>query len=104
MAEEGVVSGKNRMRLKIPHMGWNTIKIKRRPPCLGEIKDGSFFYFVHSYYIVPEEKDLVATTTHYGIEFVSCIWQDNIVACQFHPEKSQALGLKIIKGFAETVP
>ncbi len=91
------------VRLKIPHMGWNTIQVKRKPPCLEDIPDESYFYFVHSYYVVPEHVDVVAATTCYGIEFTSCIWKDNIVACQFHPEKSQATGLKILKRFAETV-
>ncbi|MCX5896455.1 MAG: imidazole glycerol phosphate synthase subunit HisH [Proteobacteria bacterium] len=91
------------VRLKIPHMGWNTIQIKRKLPCLEDIPDESYFYFVHSYYVVPEHEDVVAATTCYGIEFTSCIWKDNIVACQFHPEKSQATGLKILKRFAETV-
>jgi imidazole glycerol-phosphate synthase subunit HisH len=90
------------VRLKIPHMGWNTVSIKRRPPCLGDISDESYFYFVHSYYVVPEDHDVVATTTPYGVEFTSGIWKDNIVAFQFHPEKSQGLGLQIIRRFAET--
>jgi glutamine amidotransferase len=83
-------------------MGWNTISIKRRPPCLEGIPDESYFYFVHSYYVVPEDQGVVATTTHYGVEFTSSIWKDNVVAFQFHPEKSQARGLKILKSFAET--
>ncbi|HAK61480.1 MAG TPA: imidazole glycerol phosphate synthase subunit HisH, partial [Nitrospiraceae bacterium] len=74
--------------LKIPHMGWNTISIKRRPTALEEVPDASHFYFVHSYYVVPDDPGVIATTTTYGIEFVSSIWKDNIVAVQFHPEKS----------------
>lgn len=87
--------------LKIPHMGWNTIKIKKRIPLLQDIKDKSYFYFVHSYYIIPQEESIIATTTNYGIEFVSSIYQNNIFACQFHPEKSQELGLRILKRFRE---
>ena len=85
--------------LKVPHMGWNTIKILNQPPILNSINDGSFFYFVHSYYVVPSEKNLTATTTDYGITFTSMIWKENIFATQFHPEKSQELGLGILKGF-----
>jgi len=87
--------------LKIPHMGWNALSIKRRPPAMADVADGSNFYFVHSFYVVPEDKGVVATTTDYGIEFVSSIWKDNIFATQFHPEKSQALGLSILKHFGE---
>jgi glutamine amidotransferase len=87
--------------LKIPHMGWNTIKIKREVPLLQNIKDESYFYFVHSYYVIPEEESIVTSTTHYGIEFVSSICHNNIFACQFHPEKSQEPGLKILRKFGE---
>ena len=86
-------------QLKIPHMGWNTAKIERRPPIFTEIPDNSYFYFVHSFYVVPDDKGIVATTTDYGIEFCSMIWKDNVFATQFHPEKSQETGLKILKGF-----
>jgi glutamine amidotransferase len=91
--------GTGKDHLKIPHMGWNTAKIERRPPILAEIPDNSYFYFVHSFYVVPEDKGIVATTTEYGIDFCSMIWKDNIFATQFHPEKSQETGLKILKGF-----
>ncbi|MEK6600188.1 MAG: imidazole glycerol phosphate synthase subunit HisH [Deltaproteobacteria bacterium] len=87
--------------LKIPHMGWNDIKIKNRPAVLKDIPDGSYFYFVHSYYVAPEDADIIATTTFYGIDFASSIWKDNIFACQFHPEKSQKTGLKILKNFGD---
>ncbi len=87
--------------LKIPHMGWNSISIKRRPPALSDVPDGSHFYFVHSFHVVPEDKNVIATTTDFGGEFVSSAWKDNIFACQFHPEKSQALGLSILKRFGE---
>ncbi|MEK7842504.1 MAG: imidazole glycerol phosphate synthase subunit HisH, partial [Deltaproteobacteria bacterium] len=86
-------------QLKIPHMGWNDIKIKNRPAVLKDIPDGSYLYFVHSYYVAPEDTNVIATTTFYGIDFASSIWKDNIFACQFHPEKSQKTGLKILKNF-----
>jgi glutamine amidotransferase len=87
--------------LKIPHMGWNSLAIKRRPPALRDVPEESFVYFVHSFHVVPEDKSVIATTTDYGIDFVSSIWKDNIFASQFHPEKSQALGLSILKRFGE---
>ncbi|MDA8101180.1 MAG: imidazole glycerol phosphate synthase subunit HisH [Nitrospiraceae bacterium] len=87
--------------LKIPHMGWNSLSIKRRPPALADVPDGSHVYFVHSFHVVPEDKSVIATTTDYGMEFVSSVWKDNIFATQFHPEKSQALGLSILKHFGE---
>lgn len=87
--------------LKIPHMGWNTVSIKRRPPAMGDVPDNSHFYFVHSFHVVPEDKSVIATTTEYGAEFVSSVWKDNIFATQFHPEKSQTLGLSILKHFGE---
>ncbi len=89
--------------LKVPHMGWNRIDIKRRPPVLDGIPDQSYFYFVHSYYVAPEDKDVIATMTDYGVTFTSMIWKDNIIATQFHPEKSQEMGLKILKRFGELV-
>ncbi len=88
---------------KIPHMGWNNIKIIRRPPILSKIPDNSFFYFVHSFYVVPGDDNIVATTTDYGVTFTSMVWKDNIFATQFHPEKSQELGLKILTGFGDFV-
>lgn len=94
---EGLSS--NGTRLKIPHMGWNEIRMKKKTPVLDGIPEGSYLYFVHSYYVVPEDKEVIATTTDYGVEFVSSIWKDNIFACQFHPEKSQQAGLKILENF-----
>lgn len=87
--------------LKIPHMGWNSISIKRQIPALKDVPDNSHVYFVHSFHVVPEDNRVIATTTPYGIEFVSSIWKDNIFAVQFHPEKSQNLGLSILKRFGE---
>ena len=86
---------------KVPHMGWNSISIKRRAPALQDVPDNSHVYFVHSFHVVPEDKNVIATTTDYGIEFVSSVWKDNIFAVQFHPEKSQTLGLSILKRFGE---
>ena len=95
---------RNTQHLKIPHMGWNDIKIERRPPALQDIADGSYFYFVHSYYVLPKDGSVVATKTSYGIDFVSSIWKDNIFACQFHPEKSQKVGQRILKNFGDMNP
>lgn len=89
--------------LKVPHMGWNSIKIRRRPPILDGIPDGEYFYFVHSYYVAPEDESVIAATTDYGIEFTSMVWRDNIIAVQFHPEKSQTMGLKILENFGNMV-
>jgi len=86
---------------KIPHMGWNRVNIKRRAPHLSDVPDGAFFYFVHSYYVSPADLSVAATTTDYGIEFVSSVWKDNVFATQFHPEKSQEMGLSILKKFGE---
>jgi glutamine amidotransferase len=80
-------------------MGWNTITLRRKVPIFNGIEDGSFFYFVHSYYVVPEDTSVIATTTGYGVEFTSSIQKDNIFACQFHPEKSQEVGLQLLKNF-----
>jgi glutamine amidotransferase len=88
-------------QLKVPQMGWNQLSFKRRPPAFDGIDDGSNVYFVHSYYVKPDDSSVIATTTDYGFEFCSSVWKDNVVATQFHPEKSQAVGLKILKNFAE---
>lgn len=85
----------------VPHMGWNQLEIRRRSPLLNGLEDGSHFYFVHSYYVVPEEDAIVATETDYGGRFCSMVWRDNVFATQFHPEKSQADGLRMLKNFAE---
>jgi len=87
--------------LKVPQMGWNQLCFKRRPPAFEGLADGSNVYFVHSYYVQPDNDDVIATTTDYGFEFCSSVWKDNIVATQFHPEKSQDVGLRILKNFAE---
>lgn len=89
--------------LKVPHMGWNNINIKNKPPILSDIPDGSYFYFVHSFYVAPDDRGVTAATTDYGVEFTSMVWKDNVIATQFHPEKSQRLGLKLIKAFGDFV-
>ena len=86
--------------LKIPHMGWNEVSQKQTHPLWQDIKDNSRFYFVHSYYVDPEDETLIAGTTNYGIEFVSVIAQDNVFAAQFHPEKSAHDGLQLLKNFS----
>lgn len=91
--------------LKVPHMGWNNIKgISRKSQVTSILKDvpnGSYMYFVHSYYVKPKDKKNILTTTDYGIKFASGICKDNIYALQFHPEKSQELGLKILRNFVK---
>lgn len=90
---------------RIPHMGWNQIVKRREPPALVGIKDGAFVYFVHSYYVEPRDPALIAAVTDYGGEFVSAVARDNLFACQFHPEKSQRIGLQVLANFgARAVP
>lgn len=89
--------------LKVPHMGWNTVRLLKKPPIFDGIKDESYFYFVHSYYVAPDDEGIIAGTTDYGINFTSMVWKDNIIATQFHPEKSQETGLKILKNFGDFV-
>ncbi len=85
---------------KVPHMGWNALHVVRQAPELAGISDGTPVYFVHSYHSVPDDPRVVATTTEYGVEFVSSVWRENVFACQFHPEKSQAAGLRLLANFA----
>ena len=89
--------------LKIPQMGWNQLNIKKNNPLFNGIPDKSYFYFVHSFYVAPEDNSIIATTTDYGTEFTSSVRKDNIFAVQFHPEKSQALGLRLLKNFGDIV-
>ena len=89
--------------LKVPHMGWNRIEKKKDSPFLEGISSGDFVYFVHSFYVVPDDSSTVATTTDYGNSFVSSIATDRLFACQFHPEKSQELGLRILANFGRFV-
>ena len=85
----------------VPHMGWNQLAIRRPAPILKDIAEGTYCYFVHSYYVAPADAQVIAAETDYGGPFCSVIWRDNVFATQFHPEKSQAEGLKILKNFAE---
>jgi imidazole glycerol-phosphate synthase subunit HisH len=91
-------SGHN--RLKVPQIGWNQLQIARPDcPLYRGISEGSYVYFVHSYYPEPVDPSLVATRTEYGETFASSIWHDNVFATQFHPEKSQAVGLQLLANF-----
>ena len=103
----GVIKGKcvrfdvdDTMALKVPHMGWNQLDVQRPAPIFRDLPSGANAYFVHSYHVVPEDVSVVATTTEYGRPFVSSIWRDNVMATQFHPEKSQKVGLGILANFA----
>ena len=103
----GVLRGKcvrfdvdDTMGLKVPHMGWNQLDVKRASPILRGLPGGANAYFVHGYHVVPDDESVIATTTDYGRPFVSSVWRDNIMATQFHPEKSQKVGLQILSNFA----
>ena len=89
--------------LKIPHMGWNSVSLSIEHPVFEGIPDDSYFYFVHSYYADPEDKDRVAGVTNYGIDFCSAVAWDNVAAVQFHPEKSGAVGLRMYSNFLSLV-
>ena len=99
----GVFRGKvarfPRGALKVPHMGWNRLSIKRRPPLLNDIPDGGYFYFVHSYYVEPDRAEDVLRWTSYGSRFCSIASRDKIWGAQFHPEKSQDSGKKLLHNF-----
>ena len=102
----GIIPGKVvrfKHALKIPQIGWNQINLKAQAPHLRGVPEAAWVYFVHSYYVVPDDPSLAATTTDYGYEFVSAIWKDNVFASQFHPEKSQAVGLTMLSNFAKVV-
>jgi glutamine amidotransferase len=88
-------------RLKIPHMGWNSVIAAPKCPLFVSIPPASFFYFVHSYYVEPDDKSSVAGRTEYGATFASVIQHKNLFATQFHPEKSQKVGLQLLKNFAD---
>jgi glutamine amidotransferase len=89
--------------LKVPHMGWNRLDKKNQSPFLEGISTGDYVYFVHSFYVVPDDRSIIATTTDYGGSFVSSIATESLFACQFHPEKSQELGLRILANFGRFV-
>lgn len=101
----GIIPGKvvrfvDRPDLKIPHMGWNTLQFQQPSPLFDGIADGSHVYFVHSYHVVPRDESVVAARTEHGQSFVSVIQRGNLYATQFHPEKSQSVGLRLLKNFA----
>jgi glutamine amidotransferase len=85
--------------LKVPHMGWNSVHQRQSPPVFEDIPDGAFFYFVHSYYADPEDRSVVAGETSYGLTFAAVVATANIVATQFHPEKSGEVGLRLYENF-----
>jgi imidazole glycerol-phosphate synthase subunit HisH len=89
--------------LKVPHMGWNSLQKKKDSVFLEGVSSGEFVYFVHSFYVVPEDPSVIATSTEYGSRFVSSIATDSLFACQFHPEKSQEIGLRILSNFGRFV-
>jgi len=97
--EEGPKKAESKDFLKIPHMGWNKISVQKPSPLFSGLPEEMYFYFVHSYYGVPENARVVSSFTNYGVTFASSIWKDHIFACQFHPEKSQNIGLKVLKNF-----
>ena len=102
----GVIAGKcvrfdvdKAFGLKVPHMGWNQLKLVQPCPLYRDLPEGSGVYFVHSYHVQPTDAGAIATLTEYGRDFVSSIWRENVMATQFHPEKSQAAGMKILENF-----
>jgi glutamine amidotransferase len=103
----GILEGRvirfgNKKGLKVPHMGWNQLNFKNKNcPLLKDIPDNSYVYFCHSYYPKSKDKKVIATTTNYEVDFTSIIWQENIYGVQFHPEKSQGVGLKMLENFVK---
>jgi glutamine amidotransferase len=87
--------------LKVPHMGWNQAHVARPAPIFDGIPETAYFYFAHSFYVEPLGNAAVASRTDYGVCFVSSIWHDNMFGVQFHPEKSQAHGLRVLKNFGD---
>ncbi|HEY1683629.1 MAG TPA: imidazole glycerol phosphate synthase subunit HisH [Tepidisphaeraceae bacterium] len=103
----GIIKGRcirfdvdEKLGLKVPHMGWNQLEIRKSAPALSSLSPGDSVYFVHSYHVEPTDSDVIATTTDYGRPFISSISRGNLFATQFHPEKSQKVGLQILKNFA----
>jgi glutamine amidotransferase len=100
----GVLPGRVRRfrgKLKVPHMGWNTLLLKKKAcPLMENVRAEDHFYFVHSYYAVPEEREDALSTTRYGVDFCSSVRRGNIFATQFHPEKSQQAGLRLVENFS----
>lgn len=110
----GVIKGRvkkfaAKLEIKVPHIGWNQLRVrgygvgetKQQCPLLKGIPDNAYVYFCHSYYPQPKNKDVIAATTDYGKEFASVVWQGNVFGVQFHPEKSQEIGLKMLRNFVE---
>jgi glutamine amidotransferase len=91
-------------RIKIPHMGWNQVHQTLRHPLWRGIDDATRFYFVHSYFVRVEDAACVAGSTHYAVDFAAAVARDNLFAVQFHPEKSQAAGLSLLKNFVSWNP
>jgi len=89
--------------LKIPQMGWNQIRIRQPNLFLRDVPDGGYVYFVHSYYCAPSDESVTLATTDYGIDFASIVARENVWGVQFHPEKSQKVGLKMLSNFVEMV-
>jgi glutamine amidotransferase len=102
----GVLAGEVRRfdlprEYKVPHMGWNRVRLLHRPPIFAGVDNDSHFYFVHSYYVAPKDPAVVAGVASYPEPFCAMAWRDNLFATQFHPEKSQRAGLQVLKNFAE---
>ena len=98
----GILKGEVKLlpsRVRIPHIGWNQLWFKKRGTITEGLKDGDYFYFVHSYRVIPREESVILSTTDYGEDFVSSVWIENLLAVQFHPEKSQKKGLKLLENF-----
>jgi len=87
--------------LRVPHMSWNTLAVKRQAPLLAELDDEARFYFVHSYYMEPSDPGIVLAQTEYGVDFASVVGSGNIFGTQFHPEKSHRFGMALLRGFAQ---
>jgi glutamine amidotransferase len=101
----GLISGKvlrlpDAPDLKIPHIGWSSLHFPRDTKLFAGVEPGALVYFVHSYHVVPDENDVIAATSRHGIPFVAAVERDNVMAVQFHPEKSSTVGLKILENFA----
>jgi glutamine amidotransferase len=105
----GIIAGEVRrftvdqppFNLKVPHMGWNSLQWDRPVPIFKNLPQNAYVYFVHGYHLVPRDRSVIAATANYGQPFVAAIWKDNIMATQFHPEKSQEVGATMLKNFAE---
>ena len=87
-------------QLRVPHMGWNSLRWDRDVPLFRGLDQECYVYFVHSYHVIPQDKSVIAGVTHHGLDFVSAVWRDNVMATQFHPEKSQRVGLQMLRNFA----